>query len=199
MNMFLIAIVLPPSAYLLGSIPFGLLIVRLLTKVDIRHIGSGNIGATNVKRAVGTKWAAATLICDGLKGFLPVLTALWLYQTTYQWLPAITTLAAIAGHMYPLYFGFKPGGKGVATTLGCLLIIAPMACAVAIVIFIPAVYLSKRVSVGSLAATLSMPPATWFTTHDPAIAMAAIIIMSLILSRHKDNIQRIAQGLEPTI
>lgn len=199
MNTFLIALALPPIAYLLGSIPFGLLIVRLLIKVDIRRIGSGNIGATNVKRTVGTKWAAATLICDGLKGFLPALVALWLYETTYQWLPAMTTLAAIAGHMYPLYFGFKPGGKGVATTLGCLLIIAPVACMIALVLFIPAVYLSKRISVGSLAATLSLPPAAWFTTHDPAIAMAAIIIMTLILSRHKDNILRLAQGVEPTI
>ena len=199
MNTFLIAMALPPSAYLLGSIPFGLLIVRLLAKVDIRRIGSGNIGATNVKRAVGAKWAAATLICDGLKGFLPVLTALLLSETTYQWLPAITALAAIVGHMYPLYFGFKPGGKGVATTLGCLLIIAPWACIIALIIFIPAVYLSKRVSVGSLAATLSLPAATWFSTHDPAIAIAAIIVMTLVLSRHRENIQRLAKGLEPTI
>lgn len=199
MNTFLIAIALPPIAYLLGSIPFGLLIVRLLTKTDIRCFGSGNIGATNVKRAVGAKWAAATLICDGLKGILPVLTALWLSDTSYQWLPASTTLAAIVGHMYPLYFGFKPGGKGVATTLGCLLIIAPWACIIALGIFLPVVYLSKRVSAGSLAATLSLPPGTWFSTHDPAIGIAAIIVMALILSRHRENIQRLAQGLEPTI
>lgn len=199
MNTFIIAAALPPIAYLLGSIPFGLLIVQLLTQGDIRRMGSGNIGATNVKRAVGARWAAATLMCDGLKGFLPTLAAIWLCGTTHQWLPAMTALAAIVGHMHPLYFGFKPGGKGVATTLGCLLIIAPMACIIALAIFLPAVYFSRRVSVGSIGATLSLPPTTWFTTHDPAIGIAAIIIMALILSRHKDNIQRLANGLEPTI
>lgn len=199
MNTILLAIALPICAYFLGSIPFGLLIVRLVAKTDIRRIGSGNIGATNVKRTLGIKWAAATLICDGFKGALPVLAAILLSATTYQWLAAVGALAAITGHMYPIYFTFKPGGKGVATTLGCLLILAPFACMIAILIFIPVVYLSKRVSLGSLAATISLPPATWFTTHDPPVAVASIIIMALILFRHKENIQRLAHGVEPAI
>lgn len=199
MNTVLLALALPICAYFLGSIPFGFLIVGLVAKTDIRQIGSGNIGATNVKRSLGTKWAVVTLICDGFKGYLPVLAAILLSSTTYQWLAAVGALSAITGHMYPIYFAFKPGGKGVATTLGCLLILSPFACMIAILIFIPVVYLSKRVSLGSLAVAISLPPATWFTTHDPPVAAASIIIMALMLFRHKENIQRLAQGIEPAI
>jgi glycerol-3-phosphate acyltransferase PlsY len=199
MNHLLFAMALPVLAYFLGSIPFGLLIVRRLAKADIRHIGSGNIGATNVRRAVGTKWAAATLVCDLLKGILPTLAAVLLSTTTYQWLPAITALAAVCGHIYPVYFQFRPGGKGVATTLGSVLVISPWACMICLMIFVTTVYMARRVSVGSLAGTFILPPATWFTTHDPALATTTILIMVLVLYRHGDNIQRLARGVEPTI
>ena len=199
MNHLLFAMALPVLAYLLGSIPFGLLIVRRLAKADIRHIGSGNIGATNVRRAVGTKWAAATLVCDLSKGILPALAAVLLSTTTCQWLPAITAVAAVCGHIYPVYFQFRPGGKGVATTLGSFLIISPWACMISLLIFVPTVFVARRVSVGSLAGTFILAPATWFTTHDPALTTAAILIMALVLYRHSDNLQRLARGVEPTI
>jgi glycerol-3-phosphate acyltransferase PlsY len=199
MNCLMLSLALPFLAYLLGSVPFGLLIVRLLTQADIRLMGSGNIGATNVRRAVGNKWAAAALACDLLKGVLPAWAAVMLNTTTVQWLPAITVLSAVCGHMYPVYFQFKPGGKGVATTLGAVAVICPWACLIAILVFIPTVYMSRRVSAGSLAGTFILPPAIWFSTHDPALAVAAIIIMVMILARHKDNLERLAGGTEPTI
>jgi glycerol-3-phosphate acyltransferase PlsY len=199
MNFFLISLAIPFLAYWLGSIPFGLLIVRLLTNTDIRHIGSGNIGATNVKRAVGTKWAAAVLVCDLSKGFLPVWAAVMLNPSTVQWLPALTAFAAVCGHIYPGFLRFKPSGKGVATTLGALLVVAPWACMIVILFFIPTVYIARRVSVGSLGGIFILPPATWFSTHDPALTVSTMLIMAMILARHKDNLQRLAQGDEPTI
>ncbi|MGD8834777.1 MAG: glycerol-3-phosphate 1-O-acyltransferase PlsY [Desulfobacteraceae bacterium] len=199
METVLFSLALPILAYLLGSIPFGLLIVRRLAKADIRHIGSGNIGATNVKRALGNKWAAATLICDFFKGIPPVWVAVLQSPTNYQWLPAITVLAAVCGHIYPVYFKFRPSGKGVATTLGSLIVISPWALMICILIFLSTVFVARRVSVGSLAGTFILPPAIWFTTHDPALCAAAILIMALILYRHGDNIHRLARGVEPTI
>jgi glycerol-3-phosphate acyltransferase PlsY len=199
MNTLLSAMVLPVCAYLLGSIPFGLLFVRLRAKADIRDIGSGNIGTTNVKRALGTSWAVATLICDGLKGSLPALAALHLSGGSCLWLPAMVSMAAIYGHIYPVYLRFQPSGKGVATTMGCLLVIAPLATLIYMAVVVAAIYLSRRVSVGSLAGALFLPPATWFTTHDPVVCAATIWIMVLIMIRHKENIQRLALGVEPTV
>lgn len=199
MNTILSAIVLPFCAYLLGSIPFGLLIVLVLKKVDIRQMGSGNIGATNVKRAAGKKWALITLICDLLKGFLPTYAAMLLFSSSHHWVPSLTALAAITGHMHPVYLKFRPSGKGVATTLGCLLPIAPLAGLISLLAFLAAVFLSRRVSVGSLTGIFILPPAVWFTTRNPTVCTTAIIIMVLILVRHKDNIQRLANGCEPTI
>ncbi|MEJ2153972.1 MAG: glycerol-3-phosphate 1-O-acyltransferase PlsY [Desulfobacteraceae bacterium] len=199
MNTLLLSISLPVVAYLLGSIPFGLLFVRLRAKTDIRDIGSGNIGTTNVKRVLGTPWAVATLICDVLKGFLPALAALYFFEEPYLWLPAIVSIAAICGHIYPIYLRFKPSGKGVATTLGCLLVIAPFATLLYLMVLVAAIYFSRRVSVGSLAGALLLPPAAWFTTHDPVVCATTIWIMVWILIRHKENIERLASGVEPAI
>ncbi len=187
-------------AYLSGAVPYGLLFVRVSTGADIRQLGSGNIGATNVRRAAGNKWAVATLICDLLKGLVPTLAAvLTLNDSTCLWLPALTALAAVCGHMYPIYLGFKPSGKGVATAFGSLLPAAPWACLCAVTVFLIAARFSQRASVGSLAAVLSLPPAVWFTTRDLCLLPAALIIMILIMSRHKDNIIRLAQGREPSV
>lgn len=199
MNVHLLISALPICAYVLGSIPFGLLIVRAVARTDVRRIGSRNIGATNVKRAVGTKWALVTLLCDGLKGLLPTLVATWTAGPADLWLPSLTALAAITGHIYPLFLAGKPSGKGVATALGCLLAIAPAAAAICVSGFIAAIIISKRVSAGSLTAAVILPPSAWFTTHEPAIGVASLLIMALILFRHKDNIQRLAKGKEPAL
>ncbi len=199
MNTLWTVLVLAAGAYLVGSIPFGLLFVRLRAKVDIREIGSGNIGTTNVKRVLGMKWAVATLLSDGLKGALPAWAAMHLAAGPYLWLPAIVSLAAICGHIYPLYLGCRPNGKGVATTLGCLLVIAPLATAVYLFIIVLAVWLSHRMSVGSLIGAIFLPPAIWFTTHDPFVCAGSIVIMVLIITRHRENLQRLAAGVEPAI
>ena len=199
MSSLLAIILLPLFAYALGSVPFGLIIVRLAVKTDIRRIGSGNIGATNVRRVAGTGWAAAALACDILKGLLPTLAAYHLILSTWQWLPALTALAAVCGHMFPIYLKFKPSGKGVATMLGAWLVPAPWACLAALLTFIVVVRLGRRVSVGSLSGTLLLPPATWFTIHDPILTLTALIIMVLILLRHEENLSRLANGREPLL
>jgi len=199
MNSFIATFMLPIMAYLLGAVPFGLIIVRQVAGIDIRHIGSGNVGATNVRRAVGNKWATVVLVCDMFKGLVPTLVALSMNSTGYLWLPAITSLAAVSGHMYPIYLKFKPSGKGVATAMGSVLPVAPWACIYAAAVFLMAAKLSRRVSVGSLVGTVLLPPCTWFTSHDPSLTLATLVIMILILARHKENIQRLAQGREPVI
>ena len=199
MNSLVSVILFPVAAYLLGAVPFGLIVVRLVSKTDIRRIGSGNIGATNVRRAAGTGWAVVVLAGDILKGLLPTLAAVWMTTDAFPWLPALTALAAVCGHMYPLYLGFKPSGKGVATALGSLLIPAPWACLCAVLVFLGAVRLSRRVSVGSLTGIMFLPPAAWLTTGDPYTTTAAVIIMVLILIRHKENLYRLANGKEPAL
>jgi glycerol-3-phosphate acyltransferase PlsY len=199
MHTFFIIFVLPIAAYLLGAVPFGWILVRWIAGVDIRRIGSGNIGTTNVRRAIGTRWALVVLACDVLKGLLPTLAATFLGNALSPWLPAVTALAAIGGHMYPIYFGFKPSGKGVATALGSLLIAAPWACLCAVIGFIVAVRFSRRVSVGSLIGVSILPPCAWFTSHNLFLTSVTLIIMVLILSRHAENIQRLAQGKEPAL
>jgi glycerol-3-phosphate acyltransferase PlsY len=199
MHTFFSILILPISAYLLGAVPFGWILVRLVAGADIRKIGSGNIGTTNVRRTIGTKWALVTLICDILKGLLPTLAASSIGSGMHPWLPAVTALATICGHMYPIYFRFKPSGKGVATAMGSYIIVAPWACLCAVTAFLVAVRLSRRVSVGSLTGIFLLPPSAWFTSGDPFLTFITIVIMVLILSRHAENIQRLAQDKEPVL
>jgi acyl phosphate:glycerol-3-phosphate acyltransferase len=199
MHTVFIILGLPIAAYLSGAVPFGWILVRRVAGVDIRRIGSGNIGTTNVRRAIGTKWAVVVLACDILKGLLPTLAASSLGNAPHPWLTAVTALAAICGHMYPIYFGFRASGKGVATAMGSLLIVAPWACLCAVTGFLIAVKLSRRVSVGSLTGIFILPPSAWFTSHDLFLTLVTVIIMVLILSRHAENIRRLAQGNEPVL
>jgi acyl phosphate:glycerol-3-phosphate acyltransferase len=199
MPTLLITLGLPMAAYLIGAVPCGWILVRWVSGTDIRKIGSGNIGATNVRRAIGSRWAVTTLICDLLKGLLPTLAAYAYGQGAHPWISSVTALAAICGHMYPVYFGFRPSGKGVATTLGSLLVIAPWACLFAVTAFLVAVKLSRRVSVGSLAGALLLAPTTWYTSHDILLTLVVLAIMVLILVRHAENIERLAQGKEPVL
>jgi glycerol-3-phosphate acyltransferase PlsY len=198
MHTDLIILGIPILAYLLGAVPCGWILVRWVLGTDIRTIGSGNIGTTNVRRAIGTRWAVVTLVCDVLKGLLPTLAA-YSFSGGRSWLPAITALAAVCGHMYPIYFGFRPSGKGVATALGTLLIAAPWACLCGVIAFLLAVRLSRRVSVGSLTGIFLVPPSTWFTSHDPYLTTTTLVLMVLIFARHTENIHRLAQGTEPVL
>jgi glycerol-3-phosphate acyltransferase PlsY len=143
---------LPLIAYLLGSIPFGVVLARA-RGVDLRTVGSGNIGATNAARALGKKLGAVVLLCDALKGLLPVLLARHLTagHPHADWLVAGTALAAFLGHLFPVYQRFR-GGKGVATALGVFLAVAPFAALGAVLVYAAAYALWRISAVGSLAA-----------------------------------------------
>jgi len=191
----LLQVALPTIAYLAGSVPFGLLLARRFSRVDLRRTGSGNIGATNVARVAGPILGLATLAADVLKAFLPVwAAAAW---TGSPEAPLAAAVAAVLGHTYPIYSRFRGGGKGVATTLGGFLVVAPQAVPWAALVFLAGALLSRRASVGSLAAALALPVAVVATTGSWASAVAAAAAAALIFVRHADNIRRLRAGTEP--
>ncbi len=202
---------LPFFAYALGSIPWGLVLTRLFTSVDIRREGSGNIGATNVRRVAGAPLGVSTLAGDVLKGLIPVLYARTLVSAWWgSWGGAgggawgdvylsVIVLAAIAGHLYPVYMKFKDGGKGVATAAGCFLALSPMSVLTALLVFILVVCLFSRVSAGSLAAVAILPLAVWKALDSGALTACAVVVAIFIIARHKENIARLLNGSEPTI
>jgi len=191
---------LPALAYLLGSIPWGVVLTRSFTSVDIRRQGSGNIGATNVSRVAGSTLGLLTFLGDVLKGAAPVYLALILdgkNQGGGDPLLSAVALAAFWGHLYPLFMKFKGGGKGVATCAGCFVILSPLACLSALLTFIAGVLWSKRVSAGSLAAAAVLPWAAWFSTGSLHITASGVIMAVFIFVRHRDNIKRLISGTEP--
>lgn len=178
--------------YIAGSIPFGLLLTRFFSKVDLRSVGSGNIGATNVLRTGNKSLALATLLLDISKGIIPII-ALKLYGTPD--LALICGLGAIIGHCFPVWLKFK-GGKGVATTLGIMLAAIPATGFIACLTWILSFLAARISSLAALTAMLVAPPVTWFFYgQTPAIMITAISI--LIFIRHKDNINRLRKGEEP--
>jgi len=191
---------LPAVAYLLGSIPWGVVLTRNFTSVDIRQQGSGNIGTTNVSRIAGSTLGLLTFLGDVFKGTVPVYLALVLAgknQGTNDLLLAIVALAAFIGHLYPLYMKFKYGGKGVATCAGCFAVLSPLACLSALLTFMIVLFSSKRVSAGSLAAAAVLPCVTWYSTDSLHMTISALIMAVFIFIRHKDNIKRLLSGTEP--
>ncbi|OGQ88325.1 MAG: acyl-phosphate glycerol 3-phosphate acyltransferase [Deltaproteobacteria bacterium RIFOXYD12_FULL_56_24] len=184
------------GSYLVGSIPFGLVLGRV-AGVDVRAGGSGNIGATNVARLVGKKLGGLTLIFDALKAILPMLAAAWLLKDGSQrelWV-ALCGGAAFLGHLYPLYLSFR-GGKGVATALGIFLYLAPAAALIDLLIFVGVVYNWGYVSLGSLTAALMMPGLVWLMTGSLSKSLLALAIGVLIWVKHRDNIVRLMQHKE---
>jgi len=189
-------------AYLLGSVPFGLVFTRIFTSVDIRQEGSGNIGATNVRRIAGTSMGLLTLAGDVLKGVIPVYLAMSASdsnQLTYEIFICLTAFCAFSGHLYPVYMKFKNGGKGVATALGCFLVLSPVACLAALLAFLIVALSSNHVSAGSLSAAAVIPVAVWIKTHSPVMTTCAAVISLFIIYRHQDNIKRLLAGTENVI
>jgi glycerol-3-phosphate acyltransferase PlsY len=181
------------GAYLSGSVPFGLLIARA-RGVDVRQVGSGNIGATNVARALGKRTGALVLFLDAAKGFAPVLAARLLWPDAAE-LAAAAGLAAILGHVFPIWLKLH-GGKGVATGLGVFLALSPYATAIAAVLFL-AIYTTKRiVSVGSLAAATALPIAMASLGAPRAHVALGIAVWLLVMFRHRGNIQRLLRREE---
>ena len=190
-------------AYLLGSIPFGYLIVRLSGAGDVRETGSGGTGATNVSRRAGKGAGLLTLALDALKGAAAVVLARWLLGESMSWGVAAAGLAVLAGHMFPVWLGFR-GGKGVATGLGVFLVVSPLAVAVAAVVFLVAVGLTRYVSLGSILASLTIPFGVWFwgghmgstpATLTPLVALA-VAAAALIILMHRANVARLLRGTE---
>ncbi|WP_298438509.1 glycerol-3-phosphate 1-O-acyltransferase PlsY [Geobacter sp.] len=185
-------IFLVAGAYLLGSIPTGLLLAKALG-VDIRATGSGNIGATNVYRTLGRTVGITTLVGDCLKGLLPVLVARRL-GFDEAWVAA-AGLAAFLGHVYTVFLRFK-GGKGVATALGVFLGISPIAVLAALGVFIGVVVKWRYISLGSIAAAAVMPVAVAVVEGKPLVVALTLAVSVLVIWKHRENIRRLREGTE---
>lgn len=198
-NTLLMLSLLILASYLLGSIPNGLLMARL-KGINLRQTGSGNIGATNVYRCVGKGWGIAALILDALKGFVPAFFFPQLVDSAPPWLGLVCGVAAVAGHNWPVWLGFK-GGKGVATSAGMLLGIAPAAAGIGFVVFAIVLALSRIVSLGSMLAAVAVGGAgVWlYGANNPLLAGALAVMGALVLVKHRGNIGRLLAGTEPRL
>lgn len=182
--------------YVFGSLPSGLWIVRYLHHLDIREYGSKNIGATNVFRTVGAKTAALVLVCDMLKGILPL--ALADHLTASPELVAFTALAALLGHNYSLFLGFK-GGKGVATGLGLFLYLLPLGALVGFGIWLVVVLITRYVSLGSILGALGAAVTGFILPYPLPYALFGLLACGFVILRHKANIGRLLNGTESKI
>lgn len=192
---------IPVISYFLGAIPFGFLIVKAHGR-DIRETGSGNIGAANVARNAGAVAGVLTLVLDAGKGYLAVwIAARWTHSDA-RWMMA-AALAAVIGHMFPIWLRFK-GGKGVATGLGVFLPIAPVAVLAAVVLWILVIGFWRYSSLGSVLAAVGLPFFVHFLyaprhTPPPEVAVGTILISILVLVKHRANIERLMNGTEPRL
>jgi glycerol-3-phosphate acyltransferase PlsY len=195
---------LPLAGYLLGSIPFGILLTRIFGGGDIRAAGSGNIGATNVTRVVGPIPGILTLVLDGLKGAAAVWLAAHFSGYSAAWMTA-TGFAALVGHCFPVWLKFH-GGKGVATAAGMFLALCWPAGVAAILVFVAVVFFFRFVSLGSIAAAAAMPLLIYllWAPHQglhlappPSVTIGAFAAAMLVVYKHDENIQRLVEGREP--
>lgn len=199
----MIRIIIVIIAYLLGSIPFGYLIVRKKIGADIRETGSGGTGATNVSRRAGRAAGVLTLLLDAAKGSVAVLVAKVVAGD--DWTMAAAAIAVLVGHIFPVWLGFR-GGKGVATGVGVFAVLAPVALLCAGVIFVAIVALTRYVSLGSITAAVLIPVFVWLQSVFVVpvfdlrpLLLAAIVGAALIVFAHRGNIQRLASGTESQI
>ena len=192
MNLVLIGTVF--AAYLIGSVPSGLLLSKLFGKHDPRDHGSGNIGATNVSRTGGKLLGAITMLADILKGLIPVALAIFA-GLSEEWIAAVA-LAVFLGHLFPLYLKFK-GGKGVATMLGVMLPWQPIAALAGLGIWAVLLRFSHYVSLSSIVAGLTLPLLVWWTKGSIACLLVSMAFASLVTLKHIANIRRLVDGTEP--
>ena len=183
-------------AYFLGSVPFGILIARLFDPgVDLREVGSGNIGATNVARAVGKAGGILTLVLDLGKGiFAMTLANVFLEGSVDMWL-AIVGAAVFLGHVFPVYLNFR-GGKGAATALGIILFLSPVTAFILVVLFSLVVYFSRYVSLGSLCAALALPPLMALLATSRHYVTLSLGMTFLVFYTHRSNISQLVAGEE---
>jgi glycerol-3-phosphate acyltransferase PlsY len=182
-------------AYLMGGIPFGYLLVKLTTGADVRHAGSGNIGATNVLRTTGRAAGVATLLLDIGKGYLAVWLAGRLAESSPLWMAA-AALAVMVGHAYPVFLRFK-GGKAVACFVGAFLCLTPVALVSTLVVFVVTVAWTRYISMGSIIAAATFPLAVWLIQRPASpVILAAFLAGGLIIYKHSNNISRLREGRE---
>ncbi len=195
-------LLLIPLAYLLGSIPSGYVLVRIFAGGDVREKGSKNIGATNVTRVAGPMLGLLTLGGDFFKGVFPVYLAVLIarpFSVPTEIFVSLVAFFSFMGHLYPVFTGFRGGGKGVATTAGCFFILAPVACGVSFLIFVILVFVFKRVSVASMGGAAILPFSVWITSGEAVISICALVMSVLIVIRHRDNVKRLLLNQEPVI
>lgn len=181
------------AAYVIGSIPFALILARRWGAVDLRRVGSGNIGAANAMRASGITAGVLVAILDITKGACSVLLAARFSQHSAA--PAAAGIAAIVGHVYPIWLRFR-GGKGVATACGAFSVLTPLAIPPALVIFLITVTMTKYVSLGSMLATIALPPIAYAIGSPAPAVIAACIAAVLVIFRHRSNLARLRTGTE---
>ena len=208
-------IIVALAAYLLGSIPTGYLVARA-KGVDIRTVGSGNIGATNAFRVLGKPAGVFVLLADALKGFAAVAVIVHFYQELHDLLPGVFTveaitrpellwnlgvvagLCAVLGHNYTCWLKFK-GGKGIATSAGVYFALAPLAVSIALALWIVLFVVTRYVSIASLAAAIGLPTAVWLTKESVLLGIVTTGLGVLAIYKHKGNIQRLLAGTESRV
>lgn len=184
------------GAYLAGSVPFGFLIGKM-RGVDVRTVGSRNIGATNVFRTVGKKWGLLAFLCDFLKGFLPT-TAAKCFSASPEWLPVAVGLACVVGHTLTVFMKFR-GGKGVATAFGMLVALVPALVGCAFLVFVAFFASTNYISLGSCAAATFLAVSIWFCPVPLAVKTIVALIGAFVVVKHKSNISRLLKGTENKI
>jgi glycerol-3-phosphate acyltransferase PlsY len=183
-------------AYLIGSVPFALIVAKRWGAPDLRRVGSGNLGATNVLRASGLTAGILVVLLDIGKGVAGVLVAARLDNSTTT--PAVAGFAAIVGHVYPVWLRFR-GGKGVATACGVFAALAPIAIPIALAVFFVTAWLTKYISVGSVLASASLPPIAYVVGTPTPTVVASVAAAALIVFRHRSNLARVWTGTERRI
>ena len=203
MDKHLVFLVWIAAAYFVGAIPFGYLIGRM-RGVDVRTVGSKNIGATNVYRTVGHAWGFLAFFCDFLKGLVPTLLAC-LYASRHSdggalivHLPVCVGLACVVGHTLTVFMRFK-GGKGVATAFGMFMALIPYPTLAAFAVFVVVVWLSHYISLGSILAAVTLGAAVWFFPATLPVRIIADVIAVFVVVKHRTNIQRLVKGCENRI
>lgn len=184
------------AGYLLGSIPFAYLLARRHRGIDLRLAGSGNVGAANVLRTTTKKIGVSAMALDVAKGIASVLVARQIDPGGSG--PAVAGIAAVLGHIYPVWLGFR-GGKGVATTCGVFTILAPQATAVATLTFLALVWWTRYISLGSVAASVMLAPLAYMTGAPEMTVIAAVIVAAIVVHRHRSNLRRVFAGVERRI
>ncbi|HEY7449723.1 MAG TPA: glycerol-3-phosphate 1-O-acyltransferase PlsY [Vicinamibacterales bacterium] len=184
-----------PIGYALGSIPFALLLGRWLGGIDLRRTGSGNLGAANAFRTTGPLVGLCILLLDVAKGAATVLLA---RRVGGGAAPAVAGVAAVVGHVYPIWLGFQ-GGKGVATACGAFALLAPPATAIASVAFLLTTLWTRYISLGSVVGTMLVGPIAYFMSAPTSVVIGALVTAAIIVPRHRDNLRRLVAGVEHRI